>query len=323
MPYNDDTDSQKDTNKNDLLSELLADEEKAIGQDNVDVSALQKELEELRQANAGLLKAKQAEVKKRQEASDRLNKVEGAVSAILSQRQQAGLESVTEKQADDARKMGIPVTYDDDGNGWIDPSDINGLLSPYMQHIQQLEAALQNVNEQSYYRSEADKIKEAVIGEDERFSAAAGRYRAARRWVEDQVAQYARSHGVNRSIGSGEALRHIFDEELRDEFKNQFKDLDLFHIVTAEDSDEHFRRTLAHIADASAPASDLNTPKDKMDSRFQKVLNKPSNLGNQANAKAGQISLLDRLETLKPQDIMELPDSAIETLMKLAEKEGI
>jgi hypothetical protein len=58
-----------------------------------------------------------------------------------------------------------------------------------------------------------------------------------------------------------------------------------------------------------------------MDSRFQKVLNKPSTLGNQANAKAGQLSVLEKVGNLKTEDIMNLTDAQIEALMELSSKE--
>jgi hypothetical protein len=59
-----------------------------------------------------------------------------------------------------------------------------------------------------------------------------------------------------------------------------------------------------------------------MDSRFQKVMNKPSTLGNQANAKAGQLSVLEKVGNLKTQDIMELSDAQIDALLKLASTES-
>jgi hypothetical protein len=58
-----------------------------------------------------------------------------------------------------------------------------------------------------------------------------------------------------------------------------------------------------------------------MDSRFQKVLDKPSTLGNQANAKAGQLSALEKVGNLKTEDIMNLSDAQIEALMELSSKE--
>ena len=309
--------------ESDLLADLL-DEEIAATEDNkenANNSELEAKVKELETANAGLLKAKQSETRKRQDSADRLNQLEGAVGTLLSQRQQQGMESVSESQAADAQNMGIPVNYDEDGNGWIDPQALSSLTSPYEQRIQNLEVALQRSNAQNSAVTSAEKIKQSIIGENEQFGPASGRYRAARKWVEDKVSEYAKSNGItDRVISSGEALDKAFkDSYLRDEFNSEFEGLKLMDIVTAEDSEEHFRTTLDNIA--ATATVDLQTPKEKMDSRFQKVLNKPSNLGGQANAKAGQLSILDRVNSLSTTDIMDYSDEQIDTLMKLMGKE--
>jgi hypothetical protein len=320
--------------KNDLLANLLDDEISAaegnntpVGEPSEDFKALQAQVEELERERAGLLKAKQAETRKRQESIERLSQLEGAVSGILSQRQQQGMESVTENQAADARKMGIPVNYDDDGNGWIDRSGLTNVLSeyvtPYEKRINELETMLQQTSAANVAQTQAEKIKASIIGEDERYGAASGRYRAARKWVEDVVQDYATANGINTTINSGEALSTILDSSYRAEFAKQFPGLDIIDITIAEDSEDLFRRALGNIASTldTKEEENLLAPKG-MDSRFQKVMNKPSTLGNQANAKAGQLSVLEKVGNLKTQDIMELSDAQIDALLKLASTES-
>jgi hypothetical protein len=317
--------------ENDLLADLL-DEEIAANEgndtkpaDNEALNALKTQVEELEREKTGLLKAKQAETRKRQESADRLSQLEGAVSTILSQRQRQGIESVTEAEAAGARSQGLQVTYDDDGNGWIDPSAINQITEPFVNRINELEAKLQQSGAEMTAVQKAQKVMEGIIGEDERFGPASGRYRAARKWVEDAVLDFSTSNGINRVMTSGEALDHVFsDAVIQNEFKKQFDGLDLVDVVTAEDSQAHFRRTLNNIAGAMTPETDdLSAPKDKMDSRFQKVLDKPSTLGTNANAKAGQLSILDKVGSLSTEDIENLSNAQIDALMELAGKEGI
>jgi hypothetical protein len=319
-----------DNNENDLLADLL-DEEIEAGEgdpkpaaNEEDLKALKTQVDELTTANAGLLKAKQAAVRKRQDGDERLAKMEGAINGILSQRQQQGIESVTVSEAAAAQSKGIPVTYDDDGNGWINPDYIQKMVSPYEQKILDLEAKLQQTDSTMSATANAEKVMSGIIGEDERFGPASGRYRAARKWVEDQVFDFSKTNGVNRVLSSGEALDHVFnDSYIQGEFKKQFEGIDLVDVVTAEDSQSHFRRTLDNIAGAMNTEDDqILKPKDKMDSRFQKVLDKPSSLGNQPNAKAGQLSVLEKVGQLKTSDIMELTDDQVEALMKLSEREG-
>lgn len=303
-----------------LLADILDDEEPNESSASVkqeDYNALKTQVEDLTKANAGLLQAKQAETRKRQESMERLNQLEGAVGTILSQRQQQGMESVSESQAADARGMGIPVTYDDDGNGWIDPNYIKEMVSPYEQEINDLKAQLQQTSATTSAISEAEKVRQSIIGEDERFGPASGRYRAARKWVEDQVADYARSNGRS-DVSSGEALDRAFDQFAMQEFQKNFPGLSLMDIVTAEDSQMHFRNTLNNIANALEV--NLQSPKEKMDSKFQKVLNKPSNLGNAQNAQAGQLSIVEQVAGMSTDAIMDLSDDKIDALLKLVEK---
>jgi len=314
---------------NDLLADLL-DEEIAIENDDdtVDLdelSALKTQVEDLNKDKQGLLSATKDERRKRQAATDRLNQLEGAVSAILSQRQQQGKESLSLGEAADAQSKGIPVTYDDEGNGWIDPNVMSDMLTPYQQKIQELETRLQQADATNSAVSQAEKIRQGIIGEDERFGLASGKYRAARKWVEDVVFDYAKTNNIQNKISSGEALDYVFDTQLRKEFKDEFKNLDLVDIVTAEDSQDHFRRMLNNVAEVTTPKDelDLTSPKDKMDSRFQKVLDKPSSLGTQANAKAGQLTILEKVGNLNTADIMDLSDDQVDALMRLAGSEGI
>jgi len=296
----------------DLLAEML-DDEIAVGtEENTKSVDLESKVKELEVANAGLLKAKKAETRKRQESSDRLNQLEGAVGTLLSQRQQQGIESVTEKQAADADKLGIPVTYDEDGNGWVNPNELSGLLSPYATRIQELEQALQQSNASNTASKDATKIKEAIVGSDERFAEAHGKYKAARNWVENIVSEYAKDNKITgRVIPSGEALDNAFDDAAMKEFGTLFEGVNLMDIVTAEDSEMHFKHTL------NALSVDPELPGNKTDSRFQRMMSKPSNLGGQANAKAGQLSLLDRVKSQSTDDIMNYTDDQIDALMKL------
>jgi hypothetical protein len=313
----------------DLLADLLDDEIAAEEgtpkpeANEEELNALKAKVDELEIAKTGLLKAKQAQTLKRQGAEDRLSQVEGAINAMLSQRQQQGTESVTEAQAAGARSQGIPVTYDDDGNGWIDPSYITQLTTPYEQRINDLEAKLQRTDAASNANTQAAKIMDGIIGEDERYGSASGRYRAARKWVEDTVFDFTKQNGITDPLSSGQALDNVFqDKWVQDEFAKEFEGIDLVDVVTAEDSQMNFRRALNNIASAMEPEDkDLTQPKDKMDSRFQKVLNKPSTLGGQANAKAGQLSVLDKLNNVSTADLMEYSDDEIEMLLKLASRE--
>lgn len=309
-------------NNDDLIGELLADElDEQLPPSTGDVNALKTQVEELQKEKLGLLSATKEERRKRQDRDLRIGKMEGAINGILSQRQQQGAESVTNSEAAEARRQGLSVTYDEDGNGWIDDAQLNNLLTPYQQKIMDLERRLEFSDNRHTAVDEAERVRQAIISEDEQYAPAANRLRAARKWVEDAVLDHAKATGRRNPMSSGEALSQVFDKDLRAEFSNEFDGMDLIDIVTAEDSEDHYRRTLDRIAETLAPEESIPTPKEKMDSRFQRVLNKPSNLGTNANAKAGQLSIYEKVGNLKSQDIMDLSDAQIDALMSAASKE--
>jgi len=311
----------------DILEEMLNEEVRANNDSELpnadEFKSLQETVESLQKEKDGLLQATQAERAKRQTMAETLNKMEGALDTILSQRQQSGMESLTESEASDARREGIPVTYDDDGNGWIDPGYIDQIVTPYAQEINDLKAQLEQSDANIQAQTAAQKVMNSIIGEDERYVQASGKYRAARKWVEDQVSGYARSHNVNGTINSGQALDHVFDDHLKTEFNQKFGEMDLIDVVQAEDSQTNFRRMLDNVAGTIDPNEDLNAePKGKMDSRFEKVLKKPSSLGNQANAKAGELTVLERAQSMSSKQIEDLTDAQMDALLKLAGEEG-
>ena len=323
-----------DENMKDLLGELLmGDEDDETNDDGIrnlpstaDVNALKAQIEDLNKEKLGLLTATKEERRKRQAANERMLKIEGAIDNMLSQRQQQGMESLSYKESAEAQRKGLPVVYDEDGNGWIDPSAQSqweqDLLTPYQQKILDLERRIQLTDSKHSASDEAERIKQSIIGEDEQYGRASGTYRAARKWVEDAVLDYARSNGVDRPIQSGEALDYVFDRQLRREFEEEFGDIDIVDIVTAEDSKEHFRRMLRNVSRKLTPEDSYDgMPKERMDSRFQKVMNKPSALGSQANAKAGELSIYDKIGRLGSVDIMALDEKTIEALLNAAGKE--
>ena len=310
-------------NNDDLLGKLLDDElDPKEGDDgtgnlpsNEDVKALKEQINALEKERHGLLQDVKSERRKRQDISGRLNQLTDTVNGIISTRQQQPAADPTAQPTKDVG--GIPVEFNEDGDGIVKTDAIKELLTPYEQKIQELEDMLQRSSSATTAQREAENIKNSIIGEDERFIGASQKYNAARKWVVDQVTDFANTNNVGRMLTSGEALDYVFDKNLESEFKALYPNLRLEDIVTAEDSQRHFRNTLAHIADALTPT----TPEDKMDERFQKVLRKPSGLGNQQNSKAGELTVSEKVGSLKAMDIMDLSDAQIDTLIKAMQTE--
>lgn len=277
-----------------------------------DFKALQAQVDELNKEKHGLLKAKQAEVQKRQELSGRLNQLTETVNQILETRSAAAPQ---EPAAAQASSKGIPITFDDDGEAFLAHDDANAIVAPYQQRIDQLEKELQLSSASQNAEAEAERVKASIVGEDERYYLANSKYQAARKWVVDRVLDFQEAQGLSGEVTSGFALDYIFDNDSAEEFNQRYPGMNLVDVVTAEDSQHHFRTTLNNIAEAVAPQTPEPTePRQRMDGRFQKVLNKPSGLGSATNAQAGALTITEKVGNLSVDDIMNLSDDHVRAL---------
>jgi hypothetical protein len=307
----------------DFLDELLDgttdddddDGTKGLPANQDDITKLKVEIEELNKEKHGLLQGVKAERTKRQEINGKLSQLTETVNGLLSNRDTAAQKTIAE--ASNANKAkGLPVTWTEDGEGFVDNKVIEEILDPYKNKILELEEQVQLTGKQATATTDAENVRRAIVGEDERYNTAYNKYQAARKWVVDQVTDFAKTNNIQRALTSGEALDNVFDnKDSESEFEAAFPGISLENVVTAEDSKRHFRNTMKGMADVLSP-SEQNTPDAKLDSRFQKVLNKPSGLGDQANAKAGNLSVMDKLNSLSADDIMNIDDKTAEKLMQ-------
>jgi hypothetical protein len=220
------------------------------------------------------------------------------------------LETKTPQQiVDDVTKKGITVDFTEDGTAFIPQDKLDEVLTPAQQRIQQLEQQLAATRMQTEAAQEADKVIREILGEDERYNAVYSDYQKARNWVNKQVIEYQKDNELAGSMSSGQALDYVFDDGLEQQFKENFPGMDLEAIITAEDSTRLFRRMLrTHVADDVTPNKSDDT------NRFEKVLKKPSGLGQNKNTKS-ELSVLDRMEDLTQEDLNALDDKSIEKLL--------
>lgn len=306
----------------DFLDEILDgnndgddDTDKGLPANQDDIAKLKAEIEDLNKEKHGLLAGVKAERTKRQEITGKLSQLTDTVNGLLSNRETATQQTIAEA-AEAGKPKGLPVTWTEGGEGFIETEKMDEILNPYKDKILDLEDQIQRTNSRATADSEAEKVRRAIVGEDERYTPAYNKYQAARKWVVDQVTDFAKANNAQRALTSGEALDYVFDgNDSEAEFKSAFPGLNLEDIVTAEDSKRHFRNTMSNMADAMTPGESQD-PNAKPDSRFQAVLNKPSGLGDSANAKGGNLSVMDKLNSLTPSDIAGLDDATAAKLLK-------
>jgi hypothetical protein len=294
----------------DILDDLFLPDDDAdssnSGFDPKEIQKIKEQLAEKDRQITGLLNTVKTDRKKKQEYKGQLDAVTETVNQILSQREQAEkLLARTSSDVDDR----IEVDITEDGDAFIPKSKLNDAVAPLQQQIEMLEERLKIATTQQEAARNSEKLIQSLVGEDERYNTVYNKYQSARKWVNDKVIDFQQENNIKRQLNSGEALTHVFDERAEQEFNKLFPGFDLASVTTAEDSTWHFKQMLKRGAES---IDSLRVPDD----RFRRVVNKPSTLGKSTNAKAGELSLSERVSGLSTQDIMSLSDAQIEALSK-------
>lgn len=304
---------KKDVDKelDDLLGVENDDDDDDAGDDD-EAKALKEELATLKKENHGLLTTVKKERSKRQNSDGRLEQLTATVNDIIAKNRDGASDPKPTDGADD----GLRVLYNEDGDPYLPTESLNTLLTQQQQEINELKEALQITTSSQNAQLEAEKAKMAIVGKNEAYGSVYNKYQSARRWVESQVDQWQKETGnVGKQVMSGYALDNIFDDSLREQFAKEYPDMDLFTVVTAEDSFMQFENMLK-----SGIPEDKPTDLKKPDSRFQQVMNKPSALGKTANAKT-EPTLSEKAGSLSATDLLELSDAQIAALEKAMRQE--
>lgn len=311
----------------DFIDDLVADQNEEVNTDadaaksEQDKAIDQKVTEALTAKEKGFYNEMRTERQKRQEIQSQLDRLTGTLNTILTQKAAAA------KDVQDAGKKfnGIPVAETEDGSLYIPNEHLESLVASRDERIKNLELLLQRSHANQNAETEAERIKAAIVGENEAYGAAYQKYQAARKWASDQVVAFQRENGLNGVMSSGQALDYVFDDNLEAEFAKKFPGVPLDEVITAEDSQRNFKRMLKSVSTSLAKDSDVTRKGNDPASGFKKLLRKPSGLGSTANAKSGHTNVSEKLEGINFQDIMNLDDRQIKALQEallLEEKEG-
>jgi len=298
---------------NDLLDDLLLPDEGDTNDgelqfDPEEIREMKEQIANISKEKQGLLKATQSERQKRQELQGRLDQITTTLNSMLAQREE--LKAQTQSQKDEATlRRGIPIEYDDDGDGFIPEEGVKKMISPYEEKIAALEEELQATRQGVSQQQEYNETVASLVSQKPEYNDAHRVYTKARKWISDRVADWSAQNGWRGPMNSAQALTHVIDDDFDVEFKEHFPGMDAFTITVAEDSPKHFLRMLESTSNAlgeTAPA-----PRD---SRFQRVMSKPSSLGRSANAKGDASSLSEKVGNLSATDILGFGDAEIDAL---------
>jgi DNA repair exonuclease SbcCD ATPase subunit len=304
MPKEDIVDQSENA---DILEDLLLPDDSVDNDDTAfdpkEMTALKDQLSEKDKQINGLLNTVKTDRRKRQEYKGQLDALTGTVNGILTQKEQAD-KILAEASSKDDR---IVVDVTDDGDAFIPREKLDATVAPLQQQVDDLEAQLNETKKQQASARDSEQLIHSLVGEDERYGSVYNKYQSARKWVNDKVVDFQQDNNIRGQLSSGQALTHVFNDEMINEFKSLYPEMDLASVTTAEDSTWHFKQMLQTTADKF---DTVHTP----DERFRRVVNKPSTLGKSSNAKAGEIPLTERVSKMSATDIMKLTDAQVEAL---------
>lgn len=285
------------------------------GEGNVDPTEALKDMEEriaaLTREKDGFMKGMKDERRKRQEFQGRFDQLSQTVNAILEQR----TKQATADTGDTKKLKGVPVEFDEDGNAFLPAENMQAMLTPYQKKIMELEQRLSATSGQIEQKHEENKVIQQILSEDEQYPTAYRKYQAAREWANQKVIDFQLDNNLQGPMTPEQALDYVFDETLETEFTQAFPGADLEAVIG--NSKRAFRKALKSFKvkpteePIEKPIADKKTP----DSRFQKVLQKPSGLGNAKNSKSTP-PVTERVGQLSHQDIMSLNDADIAALQE-------
>ena len=265
------------------------------------------QLESLQKERDGLLKGMKEERKKRQEFQSRLDVLTGTVNAILEKRSKGDAEPKG------AEKLSIVLETDEDGNDILPVEKLEAVLSPYKQEIENLRQMISAQHNLTQAQTEKSNVLQQILSEDESYPKAYNKYTQAREWANTQVVEWQKDNGWSGPMSGEQAMDLVFEGELEAQFQNQFPGADLEAVVGQ--SKRSLRKALKSLA-GPAPAEEETVEEKKPDSRFQKVLQKPSGLSGARNVRSGATTVTEKLSTLSFRDISDLSDKEVAALQE-------
>lgn len=304
----DTSDAGEDASLSNLLGE--GDDAGAPAEEAVDLKSLQAQIDEYKREKDGLLKGIQEERKKRQEFKGRLDQLSSTVNAILEKK----IKGDADPTGATKKISGIQVEFDEDGNAYLPSEKLAAVLTPYQRKIMELENQTTATAQATRAEKASQQALQALLREDASYPAAYDSYQKAREWANNKVIEFQQANELEGPMLPELALDHVFTPEVEAEFTKQFPGADLESVVG--NSKRAFRKALKGFATVSQTVEkpSLIEKKAPTDSRFQKVLKKPSGLGAAKNAKGADLSVSDRLSSLSATDIYDLSDKEIKAL---------
>lgn len=287
-----------------ILENELENEEEIVLENEAAEDDLQAKVDALIKEKDGLYKEMIAERRTRQELksqSQALQEQFETVKQVLSEIKES-------KTSGKQKGSGIKLKYDDDGDPYIDPKDLEGFIAPVKERIE----AVQGDSISQSIQLENTKRINTVLQSDPAYAEGYRAVQEAWGFLDGEFNKYVIQNGIDpKTLTLESALEMIESGEIGQSFADKFPGLDIDTVSDAftvgSDGLVNTRKLKKAVRLASPKKN------QKMDN-LKFVAGKPNNLATQPNRKGGSGRTLDDLADISVDDFMNLSDADVAKL---------
>jgi len=298
--------------------------------DAVDIKALQERIDALERESAGRLKGLRAEREQRKALEAKVATVVDLVSKSKSARQQqASGESGTDDETVSAGGKKIPVSFDDDGNPYIDPEDLIGLTKKQVSSVEkQLASKVEQVEQTQQVlaaQTENAKAVDSILSRDPAFPAAYARLNQAFRMLDEGMDKIVARTDIDPSTLTIEQCLELMESDagLMKQFQSQFPGVDVDTVVEAmalspagRVNTRKLSKALSALKskDDESATGDTGGKQKKGIGKTLKAITAARNLAGATNQKGSRETSLDDIASLTTEDFLALSDAQVKEI---------
>jgi len=279
------------------------------------IDSLAQKVEALAKEKDGILKELLSTRQAKHELKGKIDAITEMMAAAKSNREEMIADGAEDAVDGVKTKGGIPVSFDEDGNPFIDTKDMPKFDSAEMVELKKELAGLKN---QSFHQQAVDqnqRILAEVIGNDERYAGAYQRVQQAYQYLDNKTGEVMRQYGLSLQTTSLDEVMALLEKEHGGDFADQFPGLDIDVIVEACTTGPNGllrpRKVQRALKDAVA---DGGNGADQKIKNLKFMAGKPSNLGGARNQKGASGRTLNDIADMDVKDFESMPNAAFKQL---------
>jgi hypothetical protein len=284
-----------------------------IDQDPEPEEDLSAKVEALTKEKTGLYREMIAEREQRQALKSQMDNITQALAEIRESRK-SGAKDQGDDEPVKQKVSGIPVKFDDDGNPYVDPSDLKGLQPEELKTVKAEVAQMKNAGQRQEVARQNQEIISQVMAKDERYAEAIQGLNTAYQYLDAKTAEVMAKHGLTLKTTNIEHVMGLLEKEIGEEFDAHFPGLSIDDVIEAMIPGQNglyngrkLQKALKSIA-ATTVTKKTGNGQEKFNN-LKLMASKPSNLSTTRNQKGATGRTLSDIADMGVDDIMNMSDA--------------